>query len=142
MLILVSRKKIYFFISGNKFRKKRKHCQTFCSGNNLLQMELAENYSKILLSYSDSAKAHLCCFMRKANHSTHKSSGLCFVQLLRYLDNYGQSRQVIENLSKCSIDNTNKFCTEVGEFINKNHSRRPQVICVRPRSKHQTIDFF
>ena len=88
------------------------------------------------------SKTHLCCFMRKANHSVHKSSGLCFVQLLQYPDDYGQSRQVVENNSKCSVDNTNKFCTEIGEFINENHSRRPQVIGQRPRSKHQTIDFF
>ena len=80
--------------------------------------------------------------MRKDNHSAHKSSGLCFVQLLQYPDDYGQSRQVVDNISKCSIDNTNKFCTEVCEFINENHSRRPQVIGERPRSKDQTIDFF
>ena len=80
--------------------------------------------------------------MRKANYSAHKSSSLCFVQLLQYSDDYGQSRHVVENISKCSIDNTNKFCTDVGEFINENHSRPPQVISERPRSKHQTIDFF
>ena len=80
--------------------------------------------------------------MRKANRSAHKSSGLCFVQLFQYPDDYGQSRQVVENISKCSIDNTNKFWTEVGEFINENHSRRPQVIGERSRSKHQIIDFF
>ena len=80
--------------------------------------------------------------MRKANHSVHKSSGLCFVQLLQYPDDYGQSRQVVENISKCSIDNTNKFCAEVDEFINENHSRRPQVLGERSRSKDQTIDIF
>ena len=80
--------------------------------------------------------------MRKANHCAHKSSGLCFVQLLQYPDDYGQSRQVVGNTTKCSNDNTNKFCTEVGEFINENHSRRSQVIGERPRSKHQTVDFF
>ena len=69
-------------------------------------------------------------------------SGLCFVQLLQYFDDYGQSRQVVENISKCSIDNTYKFCTEVGERINENHSRRPQVIGERPRPKHQTVDIF
>ena len=79
--------------------------------------------------------------MRKANHSAHQSSGLCFLQLLQYPDDYGQSRQVVENISKCSIDNTNKFCTEVGEFINEKHSKRPRVISERPRSKHQTRDF-
>ena len=80
--------------------------------------------------------------MRKTNHSAHKSLGLCFVELLQYSDDYGQSRQVVEDISKCSIDNTNKFCTEVDEFINENHSRRPQVIGERPRSKHQTTDLF
>ena len=80
--------------------------------------------------------------MNKANHSAHKSSGHCFVQLLQYPDDYGQSRQVVENISKCSIDNTNRFCTEIDEFINENPSRRLQVIGEQPRSKHQTIDFF
>ena len=80
--------------------------------------------------------------MRQVNHSAHKSSGLCSVQVLQYSDDYGYSRQIVENISKCSIDNTNKFCTEVGEFINEKHSRRPQVIGERPRSKHQAIDFF
>ena len=80
--------------------------------------------------------------MRKTNHSARKSSDLCLVQSLQYPDDYGRSREVVENISTCSIDNTNKFCTEVGEFINENHSRRPQVIGERPRSKYQTIDFF
>ena len=104
-----------------------------------MSWKLFKNFDFHILILS---KTHLCCFMRKANHSAHKSLGLYFVQLLQYPDDYGQSRQVVENTSKCSIDNTNKFCTEVGEFINENHSRRPQVIGERPRSKYQTLDFF
>ena len=57
--------------------------------------------------------------MRKANRSAHKSSGLCFVQLLQYPDDYGQSTQVVENITKCSIDNTNKSAQKLVSLLTK-----------------------
>ena len=79
--------------------------------------------------------------MGKVNHSAHNSLGRYFVQLLQYSDNYEQSRQVVENISMCSINNAIKLLKELGEFINENHSRRPEAISERSRSKYQAVGF-
>ena len=85
--------------------------------------------------------SYLCCCIGKVNHSVHNSLGRCFVQLLKYSDDYEQSRQVVENISMCSINNAIKLLKELGEFINENHSRRPEVIGERSRSKYQIVGF-
>ena len=106
-------------------------------------MELSENYSKILLfmfwfwyfPYCISAvlwdkpitpliKVRIAALYSCCNIST-------------IMDKVDEQLRTFQR----SINNADKLCKEVGEFINENHSRRSQVIGERSRSKYQTVNF-
>ena len=78
--------------------------------------------------------------MGKASHSVCKSSGHCFVQQ-QYPDDSEQSRQEVENITKCSVYSTIKKLKDVGVFSGEIRSRWSQVIGERLRSKCQIAGF-